>query len=221
MKQVVEVCEFLEAEQFMWSDSMIALSWIKKSPLVLKQYVANRVEIIQQNSSKATWSHVSTTQNPADLLSRVATADELLESKLWKRVPDWLLKKQEEWPKPMLVISPQDNIEISKEMKQKQNLVLSVMIANINDEFRKLWYKTDNWREIVRITAYVLRFIRNTQMKNRSKWIRGWPHAEEIKSVVIFWIKYAQARVYKKEIKALKANHTQLMPKAKLQICHQ
>ena len=38
----------------------------------------------------SSWSHVNSTNNPADILSRGCSADELLQSALWERGPPWL-----------------------------------------------------------------------------------------------------------------------------------
>lgn len=60
MKQTVEACGFDKAERFMWSDSMVTLYWIKKSPLELKVYVSNRVKAIHELTGKAQWAHIGT-----------------------------------------------------------------------------------------------------------------------------------------------------------------
>ncbi|GFU78374.1 speckle-type POZ protein-like B [Trichonephila clavipes] len=56
----------------MWTDSTIALAWIKTEPHKLKTFVSNRVAEIQTLSKDYHWKHVSSKNNPADLISRAA-----------------------------------------------------------------------------------------------------------------------------------------------------
>ncbi|XP_070517420.1 uncharacterized protein [Cardiocondyla obscurior] len=47
-----------------WLDSQITLSWIKEHPSKWKQFVANRVSMIQTQLPEARWRYVPTKQNP-------------------------------------------------------------------------------------------------------------------------------------------------------------
>ena len=49
---------------YCWSDSMMALSWIKADPSRWKAFVANRVVEMQTLTSPDRWFHCSETQNP-------------------------------------------------------------------------------------------------------------------------------------------------------------
>ena len=66
-----------------WSDSMVALGWIRGLPSRWKQWVANRVTTIQSLTNPENWRHVAGIENPADLVSRGVLADELVNSDLW------------------------------------------------------------------------------------------------------------------------------------------
>ncbi len=55
---------------YCWTDSAIALCWIKGSPSNLNIYVANRVAAIHKMTSPQQWKHVRSKHNPADLASR-------------------------------------------------------------------------------------------------------------------------------------------------------
>ena len=52
----------------LFTDSTIALSWIQTAPHLLKTFAANRVSQIQQLTKCASWSHVPSSENPADCL---------------------------------------------------------------------------------------------------------------------------------------------------------
>ncbi|GFX63436.1 integrase catalytic domain-containing protein [Trichonephila clavipes] len=64
----------------MWTDSTITLAWIKTEPHKLKTFVSNRVAEIQALSKDYNWKHVSSKNNPADLISRGCNVDELLKN---------------------------------------------------------------------------------------------------------------------------------------------
>ena len=93
----------------LWSDSMIALTWINSSPHKWKQFVANRTSEIQEICAGALWKYVPSQENPADILSRGSTPIELIDSKLWWSGPPWLIADQEKWPvQPQLLTNNQD-----------------------------------------------------------------------------------------------------------------
>ncbi|KAK9744294.1 hypothetical protein QE152_g7872 [Popillia japonica] len=81
-----------------WTDPKIVLSWIKSSPKTWKTFVASRVGEIHELSEAASWLHVSTNHNPADVLSRGSPISILKNNELWWSGPEWLQQKNFEWP---------------------------------------------------------------------------------------------------------------------------
>lgn len=67
---------------YLWTESMVTLQWIRKSPAKLEVFQANRVAEIQEWTEGATWSHVTTKDNPSDLCSRGTSPDRLRENSL-------------------------------------------------------------------------------------------------------------------------------------------
>ena len=61
--------------------------------------MANRVNHIQETTNVEDWSHISSKQNPADLMSRGVDANVLKNLSLWWRGPDWLQQVEASWPK--------------------------------------------------------------------------------------------------------------------------
>jgi len=66
----------------MWTDSAILLAWIQGPSTKWKIFVGNRVALIQENKAAATWRHMPTYSNPADLISRGIEATALSKSTL-------------------------------------------------------------------------------------------------------------------------------------------
>ncbi|RLU19666.1 hypothetical protein DMN91_008223 [Ooceraea biroi] len=70
--QVRKTLRFEEASTHLWTDSTVALLWIRSHPSRWKNYVRNRVSKIQELSNSR-WHHVPGDQNPADIVSRGTT----------------------------------------------------------------------------------------------------------------------------------------------------
>lgn len=69
----------------LYSDSMICLSWLKKSPALLNEFVCNRVATIVELTQNYKWDYVKSENNPADVLSRGLYPEQLIEEELWWR----------------------------------------------------------------------------------------------------------------------------------------
>lgn len=81
-----------------WSDSTVALAWIKSQVAQLKTFVANRVAQIQQTTTPNMWRHVHTKDNPADCASRGISPRELTKHVMWWIGPTFLRLSEEFWP---------------------------------------------------------------------------------------------------------------------------
>ncbi|GFS72372.1 integrase catalytic domain-containing protein [Trichonephila clavipes] len=91
--------KFPESKFFLWSDSSIALHWIKGKASNFKQFVLNRVIEIQSNSDPSDWHHFSGRENPADYISRGANLETIINSQFWMHGPQWLRTTENNWPK--------------------------------------------------------------------------------------------------------------------------
>ncbi|KAG7188150.1 hypothetical protein KM043_013369 [Ampulex compressa] len=76
--------------EFLWSDSTIALNWIASSSRGWTVFVANRVGEIQRLTDIASWRHVPSKENPADLLSRGVQPSDLPDCRAWWHGPQHL-----------------------------------------------------------------------------------------------------------------------------------
>jgi hypothetical protein len=106
-----------------WSDSQVALSWIKGDPHRCKPFVANRVVEIQELTSPSCWSYCPGADNPADLMTRGLAASELVMSKLWLSVPTFLSNTTTEFGKCNEVIldpSPRGSVIYKRHSEGQQ-----------------------------------------------------------------------------------------------------
>ncbi|XP_059222988.1 uncharacterized protein LOC131996859 [Stomoxys calcitrans] len=130
---------------YLWSDSTITLAWLDKPPFHWKTFVANKISEILDNVGNATWRHVPTNENPADLGTRGCTASELKDNSLWWNGPKWLLKSSEFWPKPTTFKEPDLERKASTFHTETQT-------DNILDRF-------SSFNRALRVICFVYRFI--------------------------------------------------------------
>ncbi|GFX16434.1 integrase_H2C2 domain-containing protein [Trichonephila clavipes] len=83
MKKMKEALNLQITAVHFWSDSTILISWIHRESRELKTFVANRVSKIHQLSSRDQWHHITSEQNPVDVLSRGLLPEELRDDSLW------------------------------------------------------------------------------------------------------------------------------------------
>ncbi|XP_073944857.1 uncharacterized protein [Choristoneura fumiferana] len=83
------------AKEYLWSDSMVVLCWMKSNKL-LPPFVANRVNEIKRNHPNTEMCYINTKSNPAD----IATRPELFKEKmdLWYNGPEFLVRDESTWP---------------------------------------------------------------------------------------------------------------------------
>ncbi|XP_011686447.1 PREDICTED: uncharacterized protein LOC105449144 [Wasmannia auropunctata] len=83
---------------YFWTDSTIALSWIKAYSRKFTVFVSNRIGEIQRLTKTSDWHHGSTKCNSADMISRGIMPQELIKSSLWWNGPEWLSSDESGWP---------------------------------------------------------------------------------------------------------------------------
>ncbi|CAG9088402.1 unnamed protein product [Plutella xylostella] len=185
---------------YFWCDSTIVLGWLSASPSRLNSFVRNRVSEIQEATINQTWSYVPSKSNPADLNSRGMKADSIGSSTLWWSGPDFLKHKEIDFPPSPLL----------------QNLVLPevVMHADVADEtndcssnnlISALIHKSSSITKLIRVIAYVLRFIQNCKSNPKSS---GSLTSSDLQSAKTLIIRSAQQEMFPDEYKILKNNQS-------------
>ena len=187
MKATIERELRLDLERTIYfTDSMITLSWIRSQARAFKPFVSARIGEVQTNSDPLQWRHVSGPLNPADDISRGIPVDEL--QGRWKCGPEFLRLPEEQWP--VEGVQP-DPVAIDVE-KRRVKQVLHVTEAQVID-----CSKFSSWRKLVRVTAFVLRFVRNLKSKVQKKWddttsTDASLSPRELDDAEMYWIKNAQ-----------------------------
>ncbi|UYV82947.1 hypothetical protein LAZ67_22001474 [Cordylochernes scorpioides] len=147
---------------FLWSDSTIALNWIKSESKRWKTFVANRVSTIQRKTPPHSWFHVPGSENPADLATRGLTPAQLVDNQLWWQGPHWL---QDPSVNSYIDLPPSD--ELSPETLIEERSTISVY-HSIMGPMPELLLKYSSWIRTVDVMAFCLRFISNCKSTNKS-----------------------------------------------------
>jgi len=128
-----------------YTDSSNVLGWLKNRARSLKRFVSNRVSEIQTVSEISQWSHIASKQNPADLVSRGASVEQLKTSDMWWNGPE------------ILLTTPEDN---------RGTTLLTTMATQLRLKINTLPFdvkKFSSFSKVTRILAYVFRFLHNAK----------------------------------------------------------
>lgn len=202
---------------YLHTDSMITLQWLRKSPAKLETFQANRVAEIQELTEGASWSHVVTKDNPSDLCSRGISPSKLAKSALWWNGPSWLNLPIDQWPKSNLTIS-RDDANIINAAVKKPKPIVTVGFVDLNSPIVRtittngvaneigLHRAISDWRRLLRVTAYVIRFISNCRKKNAERKRVGQITGQEILCAEYLWLQYSQEKYFGDEMADLRAH---------------
>lgn len=209
----------LNADTFFWVDSTVVLCWLKSPPSAWTTFVANRVSKIQLATVNCSWNHIAGVQNPADLISRGTTANDIVASKLWWNGPDWLAQKMTEWPTAQLNSS--QSMEALQEAKRTQTVaVTATEELSFIDEYI---LKYSNYYRMLRVTAYCLRFVRKCHRKFSEQPSTEPPTCylttDEIKSAELALIAMVQRQCFSNEWEQLQQRKP-ISPKSRLRWFH-
>ncbi|XP_038107029.1 uncharacterized protein LOC119766512 [Culex quinquefasciatus] len=191
------LCQVLEsyaidAPVYLWTDSTIVLNWISGSPVMWGTFVANRVAEIQERTALATWNHVPSGDNPADLVSRGMDLDELMESALWWHGPQWLGIDQHPWPQ---IYVPNANVE-----EERRRVVSLPAVEDQQDIINRY----SNLRHLIRIGALLRRFCENClRHKNGQLKLVGPLTLDELDRTQLDLIRRVQQQYFEEDFRLL------------------
>ncbi|GFW77406.1 integrase catalytic domain-containing protein [Trichonephila clavipes] len=129
LKRTLDAFKVNISQIYLWTDSSIALAWIKKPLAQLKTFVRNRVSIIQELTESDFWKHVNSENNPADILSRGISPDKIQHCELWWFGPPFLHQYKELEPYDITAVEGDDLF--LQELKETSNFPLCALLKNI------------------------------------------------------------------------------------------
>jgi len=187
----------------MWMDSQIVLHWIYK-PHNSNAFISHRVTEIVGASPASTWSFTPSSDNPADLLTRGISAQQLFSSQLWLQGPQWLPSRHK-WPQwvptnALLQLAEDDDCE-----KASTTTQTSEDVPGIHNIIDIAHFNTID--KLVAVTAYVFRYIHNTRKKQPQ--LLGPLTVTELNTARKQWISNSQSSSYSTELAfLLKKQHS-------------
>ncbi|XP_045773302.1 uncharacterized protein LOC123872805 [Maniola jurtina] len=140
---------------YAFSDSTVALSWIKSSPHRWNTFVSNRVAQCQEYLNPQHFYHVAGIENPSDCLSRGVLPSQLISHPLWWNGPQWLRDSPSEWP--INSFSPTTDNELPE---FKSTALLTTDVQCEQPVLYILSQRFSSWNKLIRSASYVLRFAR-------------------------------------------------------------
>lgn len=179
-----------------WSDSKVALFWIKSEEKEWKQFVQNRVTEIRSLVPPSSWRHCPGRDNPADIPSRGIRPSELANNRRWSSGPDWLAENESEAPTDEEEkVVPQD--ECFVEMKATKLPKSSTLTLTNSSQTISQIIKCERFgtlQRLLRVTAYVLRFVKAMKAVIKgSSGVQGDSlSANEIDEAEYHWVKEVQ-----------------------------
>lgn len=166
-------------EIYLWGDSEVALCQVKNNNSK-KVYVRNRVTVINEIGSHCIIQHVSGAQNPADLLTRGRSVENLKKEQHWFHGPAWLNDKGS-WP------------------VQKAFAVTQCPIVDANTQSNRAEIfdgkRYSSLKKLLGVTKQVFRFVNICKKEEIVK-----------ESPINYWLKWVQEAEYAEEIKYIKEN---------------
>jgi hypothetical protein len=172
-----------------WTDSMVVLAWLKSPAARWKTFVANQVNYVQETTNVEDWNHISSKENPADLLSRGVDANALRNLSSWWNGPNWLQQVETSWP------SCEEVPGISEEQKTVNFTPVVSLLTQPGQE--EVFTKFSSWNKLQQVTAYCLRFIHNCLQKNSR--FQGTLLPSELNEATLMCVKQAQTDCFMKE----------------------
>ncbi|XP_070169700.1 uncharacterized protein [Polyergus mexicanus] len=192
-----------------WTDSSVALAWLRGHPSRWTTYVANRVSEVQTRLPSIKWNHVPSKENPADCASRGLSPAELRDFELWWAGPAWLRSPSTAWP---IHDKLKDQLEADRQMIETETRNTIVCHAQHILEWQ-LPNEVSTWKKLIRVTARVQRFINNLKCRATNTNVNTTClSAAELKEASLFWLHYVQQRHFPSEIQAL--NDKSLLPRS-------
>ncbi|XP_052565872.1 uncharacterized protein LOC128093372 [Culex pipiens pallens] len=191
----------IPVDAYFWTDSTCVLCWLGSIPTTWNVFVANRVSKIQNITEGFRWQHVPGLQNPADLISRGISPQDIVDNEFWWFGPDWLRLSPEHWPNAEST-AEDENAETERRRSVTANTV------SVVQEFNDLYFaKFSSYPKLIRQTAVWLRLMKllRTPSSDRTS---GFLTTAELKEAENVLIRRVQMESFADEIKALSARKT-------------
>ena len=146
----------------LWTDSQIVLHWINNGSHS-NSFVHQRVTEILKSFPSTVWSFTPSSDNPADLLTRGISTEQLTSSELWIHGPQWLLNTSN-WP----TWTPINVLDLV--VTEATEFIPSTTMSSLKDRTNLLTVidasRYSHINRLLGTIAYIYRFIHNLRKLN-------------------------------------------------------
>lgn len=178
---------------YLFCDSQIVLAWLVTATMKVPAYIGNRVKQINNLTQNMSWTYTPSLLNPADILSRGADPQDVVNCKLWLQGPDYLLESDNynfhlsEIEKPM-----SSCIEIKKD--------ISLHVKTDSEVVDPFFERFSSLFKMTRVMTYIMRFINACKGKAINK---GMISVHEYRESLLSIIKGVQHHYFSDELKCI------------------
>ena len=174
-----------------YTDSQVALFWIRGKDKEWKSFIQNRVNEIRHLVQPDVWHHCPGVTNPADLPSRGLTLMELSASHLWRNGPDWLRSDVDQHFDIESSLMPELCVqELKLNCKPSHSLLTADGKPAIGDIM--CCEEFSEWQRLIRVTAYVVRAVKRFKARKDALSFPSKLTPHEIAHAELLWIYQAQ-----------------------------
>ncbi|XP_050555621.1 uncharacterized protein LOC118273288 [Spodoptera frugiperda] len=195
LQEVASTLEVPKQHLYAWTDSSVVLAWLSSHPSRWKTFIANRVSEILTIMDRSQWSHVLSSENPADCASRGVSPSECSDLQLWKRGPVWLQNEKIDYNRGNI----QETTLEERKIKRKCHATAVEFDDSLLTRFSK-------FSRLIRVIAYCRRFLRMKESERNKIKITIWLTTKELNEAVLTCIKFCQLQSYSDEIESVKKN---------------
>ena len=128
-----------------------------------KPFVANSVGEIQGSTNPDQWQHISTGQNPADLLTRGLSISKLIKDEKWWNGQSFLKQEPTEWPETKIEIKKAPDIEVRKPYQETGWAGEQTFLASASEDCL-VPQRFSSWSKLTRVSTRVNRFLEHCRL---------------------------------------------------------
>ena len=206
--------EYAPMKEIFWTDSKTVLGYINNDARRFHVFGGNRVQGIREQSSPNQWHYVETKSNPADIASRGAGAQELIDNPSWWNGPKFLWNPCKDWD------SVNDNPSIppdDPEVKKVSARATQIQDPKLSSVLERLTHFS-SWYRAKKAIAVCLRLqqkfrktagqsqVKERNVKERNKGITSYNPVDvkALQRAELQIIKMAQSEAFREEIQLLR-----------------
>jgi len=194
-RYLADLFQLEDKKIYLWSDSTIALHWIKSVAREWKPFVSNRVTEIHSLIDPKCWHFCPRKSNPADKLTKPDSAVKLIQDEVWFKGAAFLRQPEELWPPSPILQIDENTVTLEK----KPSVIVSLLKCHQENVLQIENYSS--LQRLYRVSAWILRYLHNSRPENSKR--RGPLMSEEISSAEKLWVKKTQKQSFPNEYERL------------------